>query len=420
MFNLNFNFLQNIKRKIFPFYRNKDLKFIFKKLQDGIPEDKIVARFVGGCVRKYLSNEKIDDIDIATTLTTDQIKEKFKDTNFKVIDTGLKHGTVTIVSENYKVELTTLRKDIKTDGRHAEVEYTDDWKKDSERRDFTINAIYMDTNGKLFDPQMGTIDLKNKNIKFIGDPQKRIEEDYLRIIRFIRFKVMYDIVVEPTTSDAIKQNLDSIQKISKERILTELLKILDLKNFLTINESSNLRKIFSMIFPEFLYLNRLERLKKIYHYSKVNVDILLAVLLIDEKDNHEYFIHKYNVPNKTKEILRKFNKNLIQLKNDKEFFEKNLIKNVYLNGKNHLIALNFINFSINSKMKRNDFSKTLNKIFRIKTPKFPIDGETLKQKGMQEGRSLGNVLKTLEKEWINNNFKISNERVEEVIKVNSN
>ena len=420
MFNLNFNFLQNIKRKIFPFYRNKDLKFIFKKLQDGIPEDKIVARFVGGCVRKYLSNEKIDDIDIATILTTDQIKEKFKNTDIKVFDTGVKHGTVTIVSENHKVELTTLRKDIKTDGRHAEVEYTDDWQQDSERRDFTINAIYMDIHGKLFDPQMGTIDLKNKNIKFIGDPQKRIEEDYLRIIRFIRFKVMYDMVVEPTSSDAIKQNLDGIQKISKERILIELLKILNLKNFLTINQSSNLREIFLMIFPEFLYLNRLERLKKVYKHSEVNVDILLAVTLIDEKKNHEYFIHKYNVPNKTKDILDKFNKNLTKLQNDKEFFEKNLIKNIYLNGKNHLIALNLINFSINSKKKINDFSKTLNKILKVKIPKFPIDGETLKQKGMQEGQTLGNVLKTLEKEWINNNFKISNERVEEIIKENSN
>ena len=420
MLNLNFNFLKNIKSFIFPFYRNKDLKFIFKKLQEGIPEDKVAARFVGGCVRKHLSNEKIDDIDIATILTTDQIKEKFKDTNLKVIDTGVKHGTVTIVSKNHKVELTTLRKDIKTDGRHAEVEYTDSWQQDSERRDFTINAIYMDINGKLYDPQMGTVDLKNKNIKFIGDPQKRIEEDYLRIVRFIRFKVMYDIVVEPTTSDAIKQNLDGIQKISKERILIELLKILSLKNFLTINQSSNLREIFSMIFPEFLYLNRLERLKKIYQFSEVNVDILLAVMLIDEKENHEYFIHKYNASNKTKETLEKFNKNLIKLKNDKEFFEKNLIKNVYLNGKNHLIALNLINFSINSKVKINDFTKTFNKILKIKVPIFPIDGEILKQKGMQEGQSLGNVLKTLEKEWINNNFKISNERVEEIIKVNSN
>ena len=102
---------------------------------------------------------------------------------------------------------------------------------------------------------MGKADLKNKIVKFIGDPQKRIEEDYLRIIRFIRFKIMYDITVEPTTSNAIKQNLDGIKKISKERILIELMKILDLQNFLKINESGNLKEIFSMIFPEFLYLN---------------------------------------------------------------------------------------------------------------------------------------------------------------------
>ena len=420
MLNLSLNFLKFIKSYIFPFYRNSDLKLIFKKLQDGIPEEKIAARFVGGCVRKHLLNEKIDDIDIATILNVDQIKEKFKETNFKVIETGIKHGTVTIVSEKYKVELTTLRKDIKTDGRHAEVEYTDDWKQDSERRDFTINAIYLDINGKVFDPQMGTIDLKNKNIKFIGDPQKRIEEDYLRIIRFIRFKIMYDIVVEPTTSNAIKQNLDGIKKISKERILIELLKILGLKTFLKINKGGSLREIFSMVFPEFLYLKRLERLEKVYQYSEVNLDILLAVLLIDEKDNHEYFIHKYNAPNKIKEILRKFNKNLKELKNDKEFFEKDLMKNVYSHGKNHLVALNLINFSINSKVKSNEFSETLNKILKTTVPIFPIDGETLKQKGMEEGQSLGSVLKTLEKEWINNNFEISNERVDEIIKVNSN
>ena len=134
------------------------------------------------------------------------------------------------------------------------------------------------------------------------------QEDYLRIIRFIRFKIMYDIAVESTTSNAIKQNLDGIKKISKERILIELLKILDLQNFLKINESSNLKEIFSMIFPEFLYLKRLDRLKKVYMQSELNRDILLAVLLIDEKDNHEYFLHKYNASNKIIEMLKKFNK----------------------------------------------------------------------------------------------------------------
>ena len=418
MFNLNLSFLQNIKNLINPFYKNKDLKFIFKKLQEDIPQNKIAARFVGGCVRKYLSNEKIDDIDVATILTTDQVKQKFQDTNLKVIDTGLKHGTVTIVSDKHKVEITTLRKDTKTDGRHAVVEYTDDWKQDSERRDFTINAIYLDINGKIFDPQMGKNDLKNNNVKFIGDPQKRIEEDYLRIIRFVRFKIMYDHKVETTTSNAIKQNLDGIKKISKERILIELLKILDLENFLRINHSSNLKEIFKMIFPEFLYLDRLERLQKVYKQSELNRDILLGILLIDEKDNHEYFLHKYNASNKIRNMLEKFSKNLIKLKSDKHFFEKDLIKNVYLDGKNHLIALNLINFSINSKVKEKDFSKIFNKILKIKVPVFPIDGEYLKQKGMKEGQSLGKVLKILEKDWINNNFKISNERIEEIIKIN--
>ncbi len=419
MFSQSLNFIKKLKRTFFPFYKNEDLQFIFKKLQEDMPKEKVAAKFVGGCVRKHLLNEKIDDIDIATILTTDQIREKFKDSSLKIVDTGIKHGTVTLISDKHKVELTTLRKDIKTDGRHAEVEYTDDWKQDSERRDFTINAIYLDINGKIFDPQMGKADLKNNIVKFIGDPQKRIEEDYLRIIRFIRFKIMYDINVESTTSNVIKQNLDGIKKISKERILIELLKILDLPNFLKVNENSNLREIFSMIFPEFLYLNRLNRLKKVYKGSELNRDILLAVMLIDGKDNHEYFLHKYNASNKIIEILKKFNKNLIELKNNKDYFEKDLAKNIYFNGKKHLIALNLINFSINAKAKSYDFSKTLNKILKTKVPTFPIDGELLKEKGMKEGQSLGNVLKELEKEWIKNNFKISNNRIDEIIKINS-
>ena len=199
---------------------------------------------------------------------------------------------------NLKTELEDL-KNIETDGRHAEVEYINDWQLDSERRDFTINSIYLDINGNIFDPQMGTVDLKNNNIKFIGDPQKRIEEDYLRIIRFLRFKIMYNSKVEQTTNNAIKQNLDGIKKISKERILTELFKILDLKNFININESINLKEIFNLIFPEFENLKRLDRLIKICNHTQINKELLLGVLLIDE-NSHEYFQHKYNVSNNIK------------------------------------------------------------------------------------------------------------------------
>ena len=418
MFNLSFHFIKKFKRNLFPFYRDKKIKFVFKTLQEGFTKDIVVARFVGGCVRKHLTNDIIDDIDIATILSTDQIKEKFKDTKFKVIDTGIKHGTVTLILGQLKLEITTLRKDVKTDGRYAEVEYINDWQLDSERRDFTINAIYLDINGKIFDPQMGTIDLKNNNIKFIGDPQKRIEEDYLRIIRFIRFKIMYNSKVEPTTSQAIKYNLNGIKQISKERILAELFKILDLKNFINLNNSEYLKELFSLIFPEFDELSKLERLKKIYNHSQINRAILLAALLIDEKNNHEYFAHKYNISNEIKENLNLLAKDLKLLKENKDFFDKDLEKNIYLNNKNHLIDLNILNFVNNSKYKIKDFSEIFKKILQSKTHFFPIDGKYLMQNGMKEGSTLGRVLKIIEDEWIINGFKISKDRINEIIKLN--
>ena len=420
MLDLSFNFINKIKRNLFPFYKNKDIKFVFNKIQEGFSADKVTARFVGGCVRKYLTNDKIDDIDIATILTAEEIKEKFKDTKFKVVETGIKHGTVTLVSKDLRLELTTLRKDVETDGRHAEVEYIDDWQLDSERRDFTINAIYLDINGKIFDPQMGTVDLKNNIVKFIGDPQRRIEEDYLRIIRFIRFKIMYDGKIEPTTNIAIKQNLNGIKKISKERILIELYKILDLKNFLNLNENSFLKEIFCLIFPEFENLGRLNRLIKICNYSQINKEFLLAALLIDDKNSQDYFSHKYNISNNIKESLNLLAKNFNFLKENKNFFIKDLEKNIYLYDKNHLINLNILNFVINSKFKFKEFSENLNRILKSKTHHFPFDGKYLLENGMKQGSLIGKVLKEIEEEWIKNSFKISNERVREIIQLNSN
>ena len=115
MFDTSFNFIKKIKRNFFPFYKKKEIQYVFNKLQEGFPKETIVARFVGGCVRKYLSNDEIDDIDIATILGSHDIKERFKNTNFKVIDTGVSHGTITLVSKTLKLELTTIRKYIETE-----------------------------------------------------------------------------------------------------------------------------------------------------------------------------------------------------------------------------------------------------------------------------------------------------------------
>jgi|TARA_B100000959_G_scaffold240256_1_gene261377 poly(A) polymerase len=415
-----FNFIRKIKKFFFPFYKDSELRFVFKKLQQGFPNEQKTAMFVGGCVRKHLSNEEIDDIDIATSLTTDQIKEKFQDTRFKVIDSGVKHGTVTLVSDKLKLELTTLRKDIKTDGRHATIEYTDDWQEDSERRDFTINAIYLDITGKVFDPQLGTEDLKNCNIKFIGDPQKRIEEDYLRIIRFIRFSLEYMSEIEPTTIEAIKLNLDGIKKISKERILSELFKILCTKNFLKLNNNEHLKAIFLLIFPEFKNLERLHRLESILSHSNFDKETLLALLLIDDSNGHEYFFHKYNVSNDLREDLNLMAKNFTNLESNKKFFLKDLKKNIYFFGKNHLMALNVLYFSDNKKAKLKDYLDILSNIKKLNIPKFSFDGNYLKEKGMKEGALIGKTLEIIEHEWLDNNFSISNERVLKIIKAQNN
>ena len=213
----NITYYQKIKKLFFPFYKSKDIKNLFNILEKDKLKDTHVAMFVGGCVRKFLNNQDIDDIDIATIFSPEEIKEKFKDSDFKIIDTGIEHGSVTAIINSSKFEITTLRRDIKTDGRHAEISFIDNWKQDSERRDFTINAIYMDIRGRIYDPQNGRKDLKNDIINFIGDPSSRIEEDYLRIIRYIRFCIQYKVkYLDPKTTDAIKLNLSGIKNLSKE------------------------------------------------------------------------------------------------------------------------------------------------------------------------------------------------------------
>ena len=252
------NIFFKLKSKLFPFYKAKEIRDIFDILEKNQEAKSDVAMFVGGCVRKYIRNEAIDDIDIATIFSPEELKTKFKDTNIKLIETGLEHGSVTLINGKYKVEITTLRKDIKTDGRHAEIEFSNDWKEDSNRRDFTINAIYLSKKGKLFDPQLGVKDLENNIVKFIGDPVLRIKEDYLRIIRFIRFSLQYNSQIENSSLNAISLNINGIKNLSKERILSELIKIVNLSNFKNITDNKSLKNIFLLIFPEFKYFERLK------------------------------------------------------------------------------------------------------------------------------------------------------------------
>ena len=328
----NITFFQKLKKFFFPFYKLKDTKKLFNILEEGKQKDIQVAMFVGGCVRKFLTNEDVDDIDIATIFSPEELKDKFKDSEFKIIETGIEHGSVTVMINSSKFEITTLRQDTKTDGRHAEVSFIDNWKDDSNRRDFTINAIYMDRKGKIYDPQNGRDDLKNRRVKFIGDPSSRIEEDYLRIIRFIRFSVYYNNKQsESKIIEAIKLNLNGIKNLSKERVLNELYKIFKLKNIDILLENKEIKNIFAIVFPEFKYLDRVE--KFIPLLKKKNIlfqfpEIIFSIFLVDEKDNYQYFCHKYKVSNKLKKDLIFISENYIKFMKDKNYLKKDLKKKV--------------------------------------------------------------------------------------------
>ena len=417
---INNNFIFKIKKKLFPFYKSRDIAKVFNILEkDNLIKNRKVAMFVGGCVRKFILNEEIDDIDVATIFTPDKIKEKFKNTEIKIVETGLDHGTVTIFVNKTKIELTTLRKDISTDGRHAEVSFIDDWTADSLRRDFTINAIYLDRRGKFFDPQKGQEDLKDNIVRFIGDPSKRIEEDYLRIIRFIRFSLLYNNEkIDNSTLESIKLNLNGIKFLSKERILDELIKILKLKNFHNIAFNNQLKIIFTIIFPELKYMDRLEKIINLKNNSffKNNYEFILASLLIGDGNNHEYFCHKYKTSNKLKEKLHKLANSYYDYKSNKNYLKKELNKNIYLNGKNFLKELVFFIYLNDKKMKLNDLNKILKNIEQASLPNFPYDGAYLIKKGLSEGKNIGLALKKLEQNWIENNYKLSEEKAHFIIK----
>ncbi len=412
------NFSSVIKKYLFPFYKTKEIKLLFKKLEEGESKNKELAMFVGGCVRNYLQSKNIEDIDIATIFTPDELKKKLQHSNFKIIDTGLDHGSVTILIDKKKFELTTLRKDIKTDGRHAEIETIDSWTEDSKRRDFTINAIYLNKNGKIFDPQQGVNDLKNNVIKFIGDPQTRIEEDFLRIIRFLRFTIQYNSSLDNSNIKAIKLKLNGIKKLSKERVLSELLKILKLKNFPRVIDNKELMKIFILVFPEFKNIYRLKNLSLLKNHVEKSEILLLSILLIDLKSNHEYFSHKYNVSKKIQENLALLGNKYKELHNDKEFFKKNLKNNLYRVGLKNMKIL----FCLNLLDKKKISIKEINSfeiLENISVPKFPFDGKFLIKKGIQEGKNIGTILKEAEKTWVKNDFILSSRDFETIIKKNT-
>ena len=405
---------------------DKDLKFQDLKNNKGVYKifgainnynETSEIRYVGGCVRKILNDEKTDDIDLATNLTTDQVKQCLDKNQIKFFETGIEHGTITAVIDDQNFEITTLRKDVKTDGRHAVVEYTTNWKEDSLRRDFSINSIYSDLDGNLYDPNSGHKDLNVGIIKFIGDPETRIKEDYLRIIRYLRFYTEYSkIDHEINIIKIIKKNIEGLGKISKERQFNELKKILKLDNFLKLFKNKTSCELFSLIFPQLKNFKKLSKLSKPQEKILKNksLNFVISFLVIDETDNSDYFVYKYNLPNELKDKINFLKNNSLNKDSTKIFNKKDLQKIFYYEGKSSTIDL--IDFNLLYFKQSKKLSELKTYFEKLDKPEFPIKAQLLiNDYGLKEGRELGQKLKNLEMKWIENNFNLSKKDMEKVL-----
>jgi poly(A) polymerase len=198
-----------------------------QQVMNALTEDGGSARFVGGAVRDWLVGRPVSDIDIATTLAPDAVTLRLQAHDIRAIPTGLAHGTVTAVCGGKPFEITTLRRDVETDGRHATIAYTDDWAADAARRDFTMNALYAEPDGSIFDPTGGLADLDAGRVRFVGDAATRIREDYLRLLRFFRFHAHYGIGAPDRAGLVAAQALaPNLARLSAERVWIEMKKLL--------------------------------------------------------------------------------------------------------------------------------------------------------------------------------------------------
>ncbi|WP_300542125.1 CCA tRNA nucleotidyltransferase [Maricaulis sp.] len=189
------------------------------------------SRFVGGCVRNALLGEPVGDVDIATQLRPDETIAAARAAGLKPVPTGKAHGTITVVCRGKPFEVTSLRRDVATDGRRAVVRFTQDWAEDAQRRDFRLNALYADAEGRIYDPTGGLKDVENRRFVFVGDAEKRIEEDYLRILRLFRFEAWYGRgESDPVAHAAAVKLRDGLHKLSAERVWMELKKLLAAPN----------------------------------------------------------------------------------------------------------------------------------------------------------------------------------------------
>lgn len=366
---------------------------------------------VGGAIRNAILNIPVEDIDLATKLTPGDVTWRLENAGIKVIPTGIDHGTVTAVFKDRSYEITTLRKDIATDGRRATtISFSDNWREDAERRDFTMNTLLADANGHVYDPlEKGFEDIKSRHVVFAGVPSKRIEEDYLRILRFFRFHALYGSdEMDGKALAACSAAADKICTLSKERISQEFYKICASKRFVSILKIMFENNVLSDFFVSETQVENLQHFCEFQdRYGLASLASRLFVLADLNRDNINKFSEYLVYPKVFLKDMDAFDRvlDLPEMDNDQAVRVA-----VYKYGR--AAAAQALMMELVQDRVMNGYANTaLNIIQNWDVPNFPIGGEDIIRTGYKPGPELGSILSDLEDKWIKSGFSESKERL---------
>ena len=370
-----------------------------------------VLRFVGGAVRNALRGMGGSDLDLATDLSPDELVEACQESGLKTVPIGIKFGTVGVVINGKVLEVTSLRKDVKSDGRHSEVEFTTDWEIDASRRDLTINAVYADEKGNVFDYYNGISDLENGIVRFIGSPTVRIKEDYLRILRFFRFYSMFGKgKIDQKALTVCVENKEGLRQLSAERIRDELSKILLTPQVVKVIKIMADNGILDTILPVPKNYDKLAFLIEMCNQEHLEPNWLRRLYIVFEPDEAlaENLANRLKLSKKDKMLFVSWAQHQPQTA---EFLdEKSLLKLIYRYGKEFCYHKLILNLAAEKKY-INNLNEILEFINAAEIPLFPIRGRDLLEKGVAPNEKIGATLKLLENEWIESGFKMSREEL---------
>ncbi len=382
-----------------------------KKVFDIILSNNGECRIIGGCVRDYLIGKTPIDFDIATNLTPENITKIFNKNNIKVFPIGIEHGTVLVVINNIDFEITTLRKDIKCYGRHAKVEFTNDWKIDAARRDFTINAMSISQDGKLYDYFNGQEDLVQRKVKFIGDPSQRIKEDYLRTLRYIRFLGYFGLKnIDHDSYKVSIENIKNLKHVSKERIKKELIKLLGSKFVKDTLIQLNIEDVLKFIGLSQVIVKQviLKNINFKIGDPLVNLAILVNVSEIQTKDKVKILKEELSLSNKEFQEVN----SLTSFDSQKEFNDYYHYKYLYEFGKNMYLRFLFV---VNNFRKVIEYDKFFNEALRDNDFIFPINGRDLQKLNIKD-KAIGKYIEKGKSYWHKNKNNLNKVELIEYIK----